>query len=72
MHSMGDVYKRQGVDRPVRAEQVRRMFEVDQIHVCLIIAVKVTDRRKVSSVGYRADVKVLALFVDNISERIHG
>ena len=38
----------------------------------MIVAVEIAERCEVSSVGDCADVKVLALFIEDISEGVHG
>lgn len=47
-----------GIDRPFRIEQGICCLEVNQRDVCVVVAVEICDRSKVTSVGNTTDIKL--------------
>ena len=61
-----------GIDRPFRIEQSVCCLEVDQRDVCVVVAVEICDRSKVTSVGNTTDIKFSGTGVYDLGKSVHG
>ena len=61
-----------GVDGPFIVEQISCGLKVDQRNICVIVTLEICNGCKVTSVGYTADIQLLAGSIDNICQSIHG
>ena len=60
------------IDWPVIMEKIRCSFVVDQIHICIVIALEISDRCKISAVGYTTYIQltVSAAGIDHVCKGI--
>ena len=55
------------VNRPLWIKQCLSSFNVDQIHICVIVALEICDGSKESTMGNSADIQIIVKLIDNIS-----